>query len=253
MATGADATVEVVITGLKRVRELDDGRVRARVRTWPGEPHTAHLVLADHTMVASPATLHDWLNRLAQHGYTLVRTGALSPDAARAFTEQGFAPIQELALLRRDLSRHDTFGAPSHQLRPLRSSRALAAAARIDHAAFEAPWHLDENGITEALDATPHSRIRLAVNANDDPAGYLITGRNGAVGFIQRLAVDPEHEGQGVASSLMCDGLAWLARRGVREVLVNTHFDNTRALRLYARFGFVLVDEQLTVLEWVVS
>lgn len=242
-----------MITGLKRVRELDDGRVRARVRTWPGEPRTAHLVLADHTMVVSPVTLHDWLARLAQYGYTLMRTGALSPDAARAFTDQGFAPIQELALLRRELSRRDTFDVLSHQLRPLRSSRALAAAARIDHAAFETPWHLDENGITEALDATPHSRIRLAVNANDDPAGYLITGRNGAVGFIQRLAVDPEHEGQGVASSLMCDSLTWLARRGVSEVLVNTHFDNSRALRLYARFGFVLVDEQLTVLERVLS
>jgi ribosomal protein S18 acetylase RimI-like enzyme len=219
------------------------------VRSWPGEPKTAHLVLADHTTVVSTRTLPEWLARLTDAGFGKVRTGAVSHDAALAFTAHGFRVIQELALLRRVTSRDERFDAPSHLLRPLRTSRALAAAARIDRAAFDPPWHLDENGITEAMGATPQHRIRLAVTASDDPAGYLITGRNGAVGFVQRLAVDPAHEGQGVASSLLRDSLDWLRRRGVTEVLVNTHLDNGRALDLYARHGFVTAGENLVVLE----
>ena len=92
-------------------------------------------------------------------------------------------------------------------------------------------------------------RIRLAVTSTDQPAGYVITGRNGAAGFIQRLAVLPDAQGQGIATSLLLDGLRWLQRRGVREVLVNTNFDNDRALDLYERFGFQLVPESLRVFE----
>ena len=238
-----------MITGFGRLRELDDGTVRARVRTWPGEPATAHLVLADHTMMVSASTLTEWTGRLVDAGYPLVRTGALSVESARVFVEQGFHLIQDLVLMKRALSRRDRFDAPGHLLRPLRSSRALTAAARIDQSAFAAPWHLDEVGITEAMHATPQHRIRLAVSATDDPAGYLVTGRNGTMGFIQRLAVDPAHEGQGVASSLLRDGLDWLARRGVTEVLVNTHVDNDRAFALYHRHGFSFTGSNLVVLE----
>ena len=237
------------MTGFGTTRELDDGVTRARVRRWPGEPGVAHLVLADHTMVVADSTLRDWVRIVTEHGHVSIRTGALSPAAASVFADHGFHVIQDLVLLRRELSRRDLFTPPEHLLRPLRSARAFSAAARIDQSAFAAPWHLDEDGIDEALKATPNHRIRLAVTADDDPAGYLITGRNGAAGFIQRLAVDPTHQGRGIATSLLCDGMNWLARRGVRDVLVNTHHDNHRALDLYERFGFRRLDDELSVLE----
>ena len=77
----------------------------------------------------------------------------------------------------------------------------------------------------------------------------MITGRNGSAGFVQRLAVRPDDEGQGIATSLLLDGLRWLQRKGVREVLVNTDFGNQRALDLYARFGFTLLPDSLQVFE----
>jgi ribosomal protein S18 acetylase RimI-like enzyme len=96
-------------------------------------------------------------------------------------------------------------------------------------------------------------RIRLAVTATDEPAGYMVTGRNGSAGFIQRLAVDPAYEGQGVATSLLQDGLGWLARRRVTDILVNTHLDNQRALSLYQRIGFEQLPENLRVMELSLS
>lgn len=237
------------MTGLGRTRALDDGVSRARVRRWPGEPGVAHLVLVDHTMTVAESTLRNWIGLLVDEGASSIRTGALSPAASAVFADLGFEVIQELVLMGRPLSRRDSFSPPEHQLRPLRSVRAVSAAARIDQSAFAAPWHLDEDGIDEALNATPNHRIRLAISADDDPAGYLVTGRNGAAGFIQRLAVDPAHQGRGIATSLLCDGMTWLSRRGVREVLVNTHRDNLRALHLYERFGFHRLDDELCVLE----
>jgi ribosomal protein S18 acetylase RimI-like enzyme len=255
MAIAENATVDGVIAGMRQRRRvepprmLDDGRVRARLRPWPNQPTSAQLVLTDHTKAPSITTLEEWIRVIKNHGFTAVRTGALSASATGPFDELGFEPIQTLALLRLDLTRDMRFGTVQHELRTIRGTRHLAVAARLDLAAFENGWELDPSSILDACHATPAHRIRLAITSTDQPAGYIITGRNGAAGFIQRLAVDPGLEGQGIGTSLLSDGLTWLHRRGVREVLVNTNFDNHRALALYERFGFRLLPESLHVLE----
>jgi ribosomal protein S18 acetylase RimI-like enzyme len=206
-------------------------------------------VLTDHTLAPRSTTLRDWINMVANDDYTTVRTGALSLEAARTFIDHGFVEIQRLALLRRELNERTSIPEPHHRTRPLRGTRAFDTAARIDHKAFESGWDLDAAGIRDACEATPTHRIRLALTSNDDPAGYMITGRNGSAGFVQRLAVDPNHESQGVATSLILDGLAWLQRNGVDDVLINTRLDNVRALDLYRRLGFDDMEENLVVLE----
>ncbi|MBU3689519.1 MAG: hypothetical protein B7C54_06285 [Acidimicrobiales bacterium mtb01] len=252
-----------VITGLRQRRRdglprlLDDGRTRARLRPWPHQSRIAQLILTDHTKAPTVATLLTWLAVARDHGFDSIRTGALSDSATPPFVELGFESIQRLALLRLELDRHNddldtelhgSSRAARHELRAVRGSRQIATLARIDRAAFVDGWDLDATGIVDACRATPQHRVRLAVTANDDPAGYMITGRNGAAGFIQRLAVHPDHEGRGVATSLLVDGLTWLHRRRVEDVLVNTNFDNERALDLYRRFGFESLDESLSVL-----
>ena len=234
-------------------RLFDDGIACARVRRWPSRPDIAHLVLTDHTVAPSLASLDEWTHSLKSEGYGFIRTGALSLDAAVPFEQAGFYEVQQLALLRMKspfphIASHRT-AQPHHEMRPLRSQRSFDVAARLDHLAFDSGWGLDVDGIEEACRATPVHRIRLAVTATDEPAGYMITGRNGSAGFIQRLAVDPDHEGQGVATSLLQDGLGWLARRRVTDILVNTHLDNQRALSLYQRIGFEQLPENLRVME----
>jgi len=238
-------------------RLFDDGIVCARVRKWPSRPDIAHLVLTDHTVAPSRASLDEWTQSLRSEGYTSIRTGALSLSATEPFEQAGFRDIQRLALLRMKtplprVATHRT-AQPHHEMRPLRSQRAFDVAARLDHLAFDSGWGLDVDGIEEACRATPVHRIRLAVTATDEPAGYMVTGRNGSAGFIQRLAVDPAYEGQGVATSLLQDGLGWLARRRVTDILVNTHLDNERALSLYQRIGFEQLPENLRVMELSLS
>ena len=75
-----------------------------------------------------------------------------------------------------------------------------------------------------------------------------MTGRHARRGYIQRLAVAPAHRGNGVASLLVLDALAWLRRWRSSAVFVNTQESNLGALALYERLGFERQREGLTVL-----
>ena len=79
--------------------------------------------------------------------------------------------------------------------------------------------------------------------------GYAITGRAGALGYLQRLAVHPDHQREGVGTALVADALWWARRRGAIAMLVNTQESNATALTLYERLGFHAEPEGLAVLE----
>ena len=78
--------------------------------------------------------------------------------------------------------------------------------------------------------------------------GYAVTGRAGPRGYLQRLAVHPDHQRAGLGGALVVDGLRWLRRWGAKEVLVNTQEGNEPAVRLYEALGFELRPEGLAVL-----
>jgi len=68
--------------------------------------------------------------------------------------------------------------------------------------------------------------------------------------YLQRLAVHPDHQGRGIGTSLIADGLWWATRRGATELLVNTQERNGGALRLYEHLGFRRATAGLDVLRW---
>ena len=80
--------------------------------------------------------------------------------------------------------------------------------------------------------------------------GYAVTGRAGSRGYLQRLAVDPDAQGQGIGTTLVQDSFDWLRRRGARETLVNTQESNHKALALYERLGYRCQPQGLLVLCW---
>lgn len=228
---------------------LRSGRDHARVRCWPGRPGTAQLVLVDHARAPETTTLQSWIDRLAERGVRDVRTGAVTAEVARRFERVGFAPIQELVLLQFDLDQAE-LPRPTHRRAPLgRGPRDLDLAAAIDTAAFGPEWSLDPAGIREACGATPHHRARFALDDDTAAVGYAVTGRSGRRGFLQRLAVHPDHQRRGVGRTLVLDALRWLRRWRADDVIVNTAHDNAAARSLYERIGFRVLDEQLFVLE----
>lgn len=214
------------------------GAGRLRVGPWRGDDRIAYLAPVGDGPAPTPDAVRRALAGLAGRGYQEAVTAALGPLEAQGFLLAGFEVHERLHLLARDLD--DLPPAPPVPLRRGRR-RDRAAVLAVDGRAFSPFWRLDEAGLDEAIAATPTSRFRVSeVELDGVPtiAGYAVTGRAGRRGFLQRLAVDPAHEGAGRGRALVLDGLVWLRRRGVERVVVNTQEANQRALVLYEQLGF---------------
>jgi len=222
--------------------------VTARIRPWPDEPAAVLLVTVDHA-VPEPAQIAQWMERLSALGIRVVRTGALGPTACPSFFEAGFAVRQELVLLQHPLEGvRSTVIRSDHLLMRRGHTADLPALALIDRRAFGAMWGMDVGGIVDACSATPHHRLRVAARG-PVPVGFAVSGRAGRSAYLQRLAVDPDAQGQGVGRDLTLDSLRWARRHRCSSVLVNTHVDNERARALYEARGFVELAYRLNVLE----
>jgi GNAT superfamily N-acetyltransferase len=225
------------------------GNERFRVGPWHADPHIAYLSLTPDVPRPSLGGLQRCLRRLDDEGYSSIITAALHPDEAATFLHAGFVEYDRLRVLShslRDLDPPRRRPGPDVRLRRARASDrgpALAADAR----AFPPFWRLDDDGLHEALTATPKARFRVAVRRGG-VVGYAVTGRAGSQGFLQRLATDPDVAGTGIGSELVMDALRWCLRRRVRRVLVNTQEGNERALALYRRLGFEPTPTDLVVL-----
>jgi mycothiol synthase len=62
--------------------------------------------------------------------------------------------------------------------------------------------------------------------------------RNGPIGEVYVLGVDPRSPVRGLGTPLTAAGLVYLAGRGLATVMLYVESDNAPALRLYRKFGF---------------
>lgn len=219
---------------------------KLRVRPWRGGLGTAELTAVPAGAVVPPGLVELALERARTRGYDHVVTPALPRHEWRPYLDCGFAVREELHLLAHDLldlPARPPFGRGSRLRRVHRRDRERVLA--VDGAAFDPFWRLDAAALEEAVRATPSARFRMDQAAR----GYALTGRAGDRGYVQRLAVDPAAQGQGLGTALLLDGLWWLRRWRVREALVNTQAANDGAVRLYERLGFRRRHDGLAVLE----
>jgi ribosomal protein S18 acetylase RimI-like enzyme len=216
------------------------------VRPWSFSTDIAHLVFYNQSRVPSPDDVRKWMAELSRLGYRSVRTGALGLVGSSVVAELDFQLVQTLALL----EHNDPASAPPTKVETSRLPfTRLQQASNTDVAAFGAVWGIDATTIADMSTATPAHRMRSIGGNGPTLNGYAVSGRDGRLGFLQRLAVDPAAQRRGIGSALVADSLRWLARWRCARVLVNTHVDNTAALALYHRMGFVTLPDQLRVFE----
>jgi GNAT superfamily N-acetyltransferase len=166
------------------------------------------------------------------------------PDALSGmWLSAGFEPHLALDLYSRELVGSQP--APSHEVTTGGASD-WEHMERIDHAAFPPLWRLDQDGLREAMGATPHSSL-LLTHEKSRPTGFAIVGAGSIAGYLQRVAVHPEFSGQGIGRSLVRAANKWAKRRGARSMVLNTQPDNDPAARLYVSEGFQKMLDQLTV------
>ena len=227
-------------------RFLSVGDDRLRIGSWRGDVTTAHLTPGRGR--ATPAAIARALDEMAAGSYRAALTVALPVTDQRPFLDAGFEVHERLHLLVRNLGDLPHAEPPSADLRRGHQGDRSAVLA-VDAAAFPPFWRLDRPGLDDAMAATPTARLRVSADRADrSVTGYAITGRAGARGYLQRLAVAPHAQGAGIGAALVVDGLRWLRRWGAKEVLVNTQEGNEAAVRLYERLGFRLRADGLAVL-----
>ena len=187
-----------------------------------------------------PPSVAEVVDHVRAHGYDTILTSALTPDEQRPFLAAGFRTEEDLHLLLADPRPVDGSTTRRHGTRRMRR-RDLSRVLDIDAAAFSPFWRLDRIAFDEARTATPSCRRRVVSVGGPTRrkvVGYAVTGRSGDQGYLQRLAVDPDHQGRGIGRMLLDDALRWLAHHGATTVLVNTQPDNDPALDLYRSAGF---------------
>ena len=209
------------------------GADRLRVGPWRGDTRTAYVAPLAEGAPAAAEAVRQCCTLLAGRGFRAVITAALGPAESRGFIEAGFEVRERLHLLA-----HDLHVVPSVAANELRRGRRTDRGGALD---------VDARS-DEAIAATPSSRFRVAA-LGDDIVGYAVSGRAGPRGFLQRLAVDPDHQRRGLGRALALDGLRWMKRRGVDRAMVNTQEHNDGALALYQHLGFRLQPGGLAVLQ----
>lgn len=241
-----------------RAAVIWSGATTARARPWPQHPSRAALLIggSHNPTVQLPDTpiLQSWVDTLSRWGYDSVRTSPLSPVAAAALSAVGFNTSQKLTLLERPDIGGVTVAQPLRFVRPrfpmsrMPASSVVEAILRIDRAAFGQEWMMDHETFYEALHATRRARI-FVTRVDGELSGFVIAGITDSYGFIQRLAVHPNFQRRGEASSLVENSLSWIHSRGCQSTVVNTEVSNTAALSIYEHNGFVPLEYSLSVME----
>lgn len=227
---------------------IDGARFRAG--RWRARGDLAYLVPLSPAHTLTAGALRKARAELGSQGFDEIVTAAVAPPERAAFLRDGFEEREHLHLLRHDLRglptarRHGLHRSGPRIRRCTGSDRE--AVLELDSRTFDEFWRLDEEGLADAMDATPVSRLRVI--RDNGIVGYAVAGRAGTQGFLQRLAVDPSCQGGGFGTALVHDALHWMRRRGATVGWVNTQEANDRALGLYEHLGFRPADHNLTVL-----
>ena len=113
----------------------------------------------------------------------------------------------------------------------------LEAVLGLENALFgEEAW--SRQMLEGELAAQPRSRYYLVADQDGVLAGYAGLLVAATQADVLTLAVAADRWGQGTGSALLEALLAEAARRGCAEVFLEVRTDNTRAQRLYRRYGF---------------
>jgi len=202
-------------------------------------------------------------------GRQVLRTAAVGKTDAEWFERHGFAVVQRLVVLRRDLDdirsllHHPPvvgIEVSSHAFARRLTRRAdcamCEALVALDVTGFGGDWRLTVDALFHACRSTPTHQIFVAHLPKTDiaaPLGYAIVGVAYEAAYLQRLVVAPKHRGRRIATTLVVAGMTWASANGARRMLVNTEPDNSAALGLYRSLGFTTDADGLVVLECDVS
>ncbi len=220
---------------------LRRGWARAEARPWNADFPDAHLRL----IRGSTGFIAASASELLECGAPSVLSPPLAGSSQGFWQSAGFRHYAHLVLLRLEL---DRAGPTPDHLVAVGTEADIDEAIRIDTAAFSPFWRLDKAGVVEAMGATQRSAILVIRNQDAGLCGFAIVGYGSALAYLQRVAVDPPWQGQGMGRSMVRAAARSARARGARALLLNTQSRNEAALNLYDQEGFTRLREPLELM-----
>ncbi|MEN8039909.1 MAG: GNAT family N-acetyltransferase [Actinomycetota bacterium] len=220
---------------------LRRGWARAEARPWNDTVDDASL----RVLRGGSGFISACVEKLQLAGAPAVLSSPLSRSARKPWENAGFVNYIDLALMR--LSLDEPVPAPQH-LVVRADDPDVDGMLAIDRVAFPAFWRFDELALLESTQATTKSSVFVINDGEQGIAGFAVVGYGHAISYLQRVAVDPSWQGQGMGRSLVRAAARSARRHGSRAILLNTQFDNTAAIGLYEAEGYVQLPESLAVL-----
>ncbi len=219
------------------------GWARATARPWNDAESDASLRLVR----GSGHFLGSCSQALLSCGAPSVFSPPLPQGARRTWEEIGYRPFLDLALMRLPLDTSPP--APDHLVVEA-GQDVIADLLRIDAAAFSRFWRFDEPGMLEAMNATSRSSVLIIRDAEGGAAAFAIVGYGAAISYLQRVAVHPQWQGQGMGRSLVRVSARKARTSGASVMLLNTQIDNHSAIGMYESEGYVTLPEPLALLRF---
>lgn len=113
--------------------------------------------------------------------------------------------------------------------------RHLRGVMAIERRVYARPW---SPNLFAAEIADPRNRCYLVARTHKEVVGYGGLICYGEEAHITNVAVDPMHQGHGIATRLLAELIPQAIELGARAVSLEVRVTNWGAQRIYARFGF---------------
>jgi ribosomal protein S18 acetylase RimI-like enzyme len=226
-------------------------RVLGSLACPPDPPDTAWLRLFTQADEVPAAEMWGLLwgraeTMLRERGVGMMAALTMDRWMERLVTDAGFEETHGVVVLSR-LRASVPAVQPPPGLR-IRQAEAADQPAIIatDTAAFASPWQMSGELLAWAIERADYLTV---AERNGAIVGYQLSTPSHQGAHLARLAVLPDHQGQGVGALLLWELLDHYQRRGAHEITVNTQDTNKASLALYRRMGFVLTGQRFPVFQ----
>lgn len=122
------------------------------------------------------------------------------------------------------------------------NSSALGGLLALEDACFAPRERWSQTSWQAELDAA--DRLVLVGRSGDEVIAAASFSVLAETAELLRVAVRPDHGGQGLGRRLVAEGQRWAAQAGAERMLLEVRHDNRAALALYRRTGFAAIAER---------
>lgn len=126
----------------------------------------------------------------------------------------------------------------------------LPRLVELEEKSFDPLWRHSLNGLRLAMNQAISFQVAL-MNQQQVGFQYSVPGQHPDNVHLVRITVDSKVQSQGIGSALLRAALNDYRRIGATSVSLNTQLDNISSHRLYRRFGFRRIDDDIPL--WIMK